>query len=144
MFASTGAEAVEIAIKLMGARSGRPLILSATGSFHGKTLGALAVTGQPHHAEGFGPLPLGFEHVEFGDADALEARFMKDADKIAAFFLEPIQGERGVYLPLPGYIARIRDLCTRYGVALVLDETQTGLDAPGKCSRVNTTASRPT
>jgi acetylornithine/succinyldiaminopimelate/putrescine aminotransferase/predicted amino acid dehydrogenase len=132
IFASTGAEAVEIAIKLMRTRSGRSLILSATGSFHGKTLGALALTAQPHHAEGVGPLPAGFEHVEFGDADALESRFKKDAEKIAAFFLEPIQGERGVYLPPQGYLARVRELCTRYGVAMVLDEIQTGLGRTGK------------
>jgi len=132
MFASTGAVAVEIAIKLMRARTGRPLILSATGSFHGKTLGALALNGQPHHGEGFGPLPAGFEHLEFGDADALEARFEQDAEKIAAFCLEPIQGERGVYLPPRGYLARLRELCTRFGVALVLDEIQTELGRTGK------------
>ncbi|HYL59721.1 MAG TPA: aminotransferase class III-fold pyridoxal phosphate-dependent enzyme [Candidatus Acidoferrales bacterium] len=132
VFASTGAEAVEAALKLVRARTGRPLILSATGSFHGKTLAALALTGQPHHGEGFGPLPRGFEHVEFGDADALEKRLRADAHKIAAFFLEPIQGERGVHLPPPGYLRRVRELCSRYGVALVLDEIQTGLGRTGK------------
>src|SRR5260370_6472215 len=74
VFATSGAEAIEAAIKLVRARTRRPIILSAAGSFHGKTLGALALTGQSHHAEGFGPLPTGFERVEFGDSDALATR----------------------------------------------------------------------
>lgn len=132
VFTTSGAEAVEAAIKLVRARTGRPLILSATGSFHGKTLGALAATGQRQYAEGFGPLPPGFEHVDWGDADALAARLARDSDRIAAFFLEPIQGERGVHLPPPGYLRRVRELCTERGVALVLDEVQTGLGRTGR------------
>lgn len=132
IFTTSGAEAVEAAIKLVRARTRRPIILSAHGSFHGKTLGALAVTGQTQYAEGFGPLPPGFERVEFGDAEALAARLAGDGDRIAAFFLEPIQGERGVHLPPPGYLRRVRDLCTQYGIALVLDEVQTGLGRTGR------------
>ncbi len=132
VFSTSGAEAVEAAIKLVRARTRRPIILSATGSFHGKTLGALALTGQDHHAEGFGPLPGGFERVEFGDADALAARLARDGERIAALFLEPIQGERGVHLPPPGYLAAVRELCTRHGVALVFDEVQTGLGRTGR------------
>lgn len=132
IFTTSGTEAVEAAIKLVRARTRRPIILSANGSFHGKTLGALAVTGQPQYSEGFGPLPPGFERVEFGDAEALAARLAKDGDRIAAFFLEPIQGERGVHVPPPGYLRQVRDLCTRYGVALVLDEVQTGLGRTGR------------
>ncbi len=132
IFTTSGAEAVEAAIKLVRARTRRPIILSANGSFHGKTLGALAVTGQTQYAECFGPLPPGFERVEFGDAEALAARFSMDGERIAAFFLEPIQGERGVHLPPPGYLRRVRDLCTKYGVALVLDEVQTGLGRTGR------------
>ena len=132
VFSTSGAEAVEAAIKLVRARTRRPIILSATGSFHGKTLGALALTGQDHHAEGFGPLPSGFERVEFGDADALAARLARDGERIAALFLEPIQGERGVHLPPPGYLAAVRELCTRHGVALVFDEVQTGLGRTGR------------
>jgi acetylornithine/succinyldiaminopimelate/putrescine aminotransferase/predicted amino acid dehydrogenase len=130
--ATTGAEAVEAAIKLVRARTRRPVILSATGSFHGKTLGALALTGQAHHAEGFGPLPPGFERVEFGDTDALAARFARDGAQIAGLFLEPIQGERGVHLPPPGYLARARELTARHGAALVFDEVQTGLGRTGR------------
>ena len=132
VFTTSGAEAVEAAIKLVRARTGRPIILSATGSFHGKTLGALAATGQTHHAEGFGPLPPGFEHVPFGDDEALAARLARDGDRIAAFFIEPVQGERGVHLPPAGYLRVARELCSRYGVALVVDEIQTGLGRTGR------------
>jgi acetylornithine/succinyldiaminopimelate/putrescine aminotransferase/predicted amino acid dehydrogenase len=132
VFTTSGAETVEAAIKLVRARSGRPVCLAATGSYHGKTLGALALTGRSHHAEGFGPLATGFDHVPFGDAAALEARLERDADQIAALFLEPIQGEGGVILPPPGYLARARALCSRHGVALVMDEIQTGLGRTGR------------
>src|SRR5262249_51096872 len=129
---ASGAEAVEAAIKMVRSRTGRPLILSATGSFHGKTMGALALTGQQQYGDGFGPTPPGFDLVEFGNADALAARLEQDGKRVAAFFVEPIQGERGVFRPPPGYLARVRELCTRYGVALVFDEIQTGLGRTGR------------
>jgi acetylornithine/succinyldiaminopimelate/putrescine aminotransferase/predicted amino acid dehydrogenase len=132
LFTTSGAEAVEAAIKLVRARTGRPVILSATGSFHGKTLGALAATGQPQHARGVGPLPPGFEHVEWGDLDTLAGRLAHDGARVAALFLEPIQGERGVHVPPRGYLAGARELCTEHGVALVLDEVQTGLGRTGR------------
>jgi acetylornithine/succinyldiaminopimelate/putrescine aminotransferase/predicted amino acid dehydrogenase len=132
IFATSGAESVEAAIKLVRARTRRPIILSAIGSFHGKTLGALALTAQPHHRDGFGPLPVGFEHVEFGDADALAARLHDDGENVAGFFLEPIQGERGVHAAPPGYLGRVREICNEHGVALVLDEIQTGLGRAGR------------
>lgn len=131
VFASSGAEAVEAAIKLARTRPDRPIILAATRSFHGKTMGALAVTGQRQYAEGFGPSAPGFEFVEFGDGDALAERFKQDGERIAALFLEPIQGEGGVFLPPPGYLQHVRSLCSEYGVALVLDEIQTGLGRTG-------------
>ena len=130
-FGTSGAEAVEAAIKLVRARSGRTVILSAAGSFHGRTLGALAATGQPHHREGFGPMPPGFETVPFGDADALAYRLERDGERIAAFFVEPVQGEGGVHVPPADYLARVRTLCDRHGVALVVDEIQTGLGRTG-------------
>jgi acetylornithine/succinyldiaminopimelate/putrescine aminotransferase/predicted amino acid dehydrogenase len=132
VFASSGAEAVEAALKLVRARSGRSLVLAATGAYHGKTLGALSLTGRAEHAEGFGPLAPGFDHVPFGDADALEARLSRAPGPIAALFLEPIQGEGGVIVPPAGYLTRARALCSRYGVALVLDEIQTGLGRTGR------------
>lgn len=132
VFASSGAEAVEAAIKLVRTRADRPIILAASRSFHGKTMGALAVTGQRQYAEGFGPPAPGFEFVEFGDGEALAALFRQDGHRIAALFLEPIQGEGGVHLPPPGYLQRVRALCSEYGVALVLDEIQTGLGRTGR------------
>jgi acetylornithine/succinyldiaminopimelate/putrescine aminotransferase len=130
VFTSSGAETVEAAIKLARSRTGKPVILSATGSYHGKTIAAMAATGQPHHAEGFGPPLPGFEHLPYGDADALEERLSAAGD-VAAVLLEPIQGERGVYLPPPGYLRRVRELCDRHRVALILDEIQTGLARTG-------------
>jgi acetylornithine/succinyldiaminopimelate/putrescine aminotransferase/predicted amino acid dehydrogenase len=132
VFASSGAEAVEAAIKLVRARTGRSLVLAANGAYHGKTLGALSLTGRAEHADGFGPLAPGFDHVPFGDVAALEARFARPPGPFAALFLEPIQGEGGVIVPPPGYLARARELCTRHGVALVLDEIQTGLGRTGR------------
>jgi acetylornithine/succinyldiaminopimelate/putrescine aminotransferase/predicted amino acid dehydrogenase len=128
---STGAEAVEAAIKLVRSRTGRPVILTADGSFHGKTMGALAATGQPQYSEGFGPTPPGFERVPFGDVHALAARLARSPD-VAALLLEPIQGERGVHLPRPGYLRAARELCNRHDVLLVLDEVQTGLGRTGR------------
>jgi acetylornithine/succinyldiaminopimelate/putrescine aminotransferase/predicted amino acid dehydrogenase len=131
-FTTSGAETVEAAMKLVRARTGRPIILAAEGSFHGKTLGALSLTGQPHHAAGFGALPGDVAHVPFGDAAALAAAFAAGAGGIAALFLEPVQGERGVHVPPPGYLAEARRLCTAHGAALVLDEIQTGLGRTGR------------
>jgi acetylornithine/succinyldiaminopimelate/putrescine aminotransferase/predicted amino acid dehydrogenase len=132
IFTTSGAEAVEAAIKLVRARTKRPLILSAHGSFHGKTLGALAATGQSQYAEGFGPMPPEFERVPFGAAEALAERLERDGPRVAGVLLEPIQGERGVHLPPPGYLKCVRELCTRHGAALILDEVQTGLGRTGR------------
>ena len=100
VFASSGAEAVEAAIKLVRARTGRSLVLAATGAYHGKTLGALSLTGRAEHADGFRAARApGFDHVPFGDAAALEARLACPPGPIAALFLEPIQGEGGVIVP---------------------------------------------
>ena len=132
VFTTSGAETVEAAIKLVRSRTGRTLILSAEGSFHGKTMGALAATGQRHHAEGFGASPPGFAHVRYGDVAALEQAFAASGAQIAGLILEPIQGEGGVHLPPPGYLVRARELCTQHGAALVIDEVQTGLGRTGR------------
>lgn len=132
IFTTSGAQAVETALKLVRAKTGRPLVVAARGSFHGKTLGALALTGQRQYAQGFGPLPRGVRHVSYGDADALERLLNANAGKVAAFFIEPIQGERGVILPPKGYLARVEKLCRQYGVAFVVDEIQTGLGRTGR------------
>lgn len=131
MLLSTGAEVVEAAIKAVRRRSGRDLILCAAGSYHGKTLGALAATGQPAHTHGFGPLPAAFHHLPFGDLDALSHALSQHRGHVAALLLEPIQGERGVYLPPPDYLRHVRALCTQHDVALIFDEVQTGLGRTG-------------
>ena len=127
LFTSSGAEAVEAAIKLTRAATGRTRVLSTDGAYHGSTYGAMAASGQREYRQGFGPLPAGFDTVPYGDADALDARLAQDGTDVAAFIVEPIQGRRGAHAPPAGYLARAREACTRYGVALVADEIQTGL-----------------
>ena len=131
VFTTSGAEAVEAAIKLVRARTRRPIILSAHGSFHGKTLGALAATGQrstPRASARSARLRAGSVRRRRGACRAARQR----RRRIAALFLEPIQGERGVHLPPPGYLRACASLCTPHGVALVLDEVQTGLGRTGR------------
>jgi predicted acetylornithine/succinylornithine family transaminase len=139
---NSGAEANECAIKLArkwaGLHSplrgplgpGRYVVISAYGSFHGRTLATLHATGQPQKHEPFQPLPEGFRHVAWDDVAAMEQAVA--ADDVAAVLLEPVQGEGGVRLPSPGYLAAVRRLCDQRGVLLVLDEVQTGLGRTGR------------
>jgi acetylornithine/succinyldiaminopimelate/putrescine aminotransferase len=131
LFTNSGAEAVEAAIKLTRAATGRTRVLSTEGAYHGSTYGAMAASGQREYRQGFGPLPAGFDTVPYGDADALDARLARDGADVAAFIVEPIQGRRGAHAPPAGYLARAREACTRHGVALVADEIQTGLGRTG-------------
>lgn len=130
-FANSGAEALEAAMKLCRMATGRAGMLSAQGSFHGKTLGALSATGNPHYHHGAGAPVAGFDFVPFGDIEALRETFTRRPGHYAAFLLEPIQGEGGVVVPPPGYLAQVRALCDEAGVPLVLDEVQTGLGRTG-------------
>jgi acetylornithine/succinyldiaminopimelate/putrescine aminotransferase/predicted amino acid dehydrogenase len=130
-FANSGAEAIEAAVKMCRVATGRLGILATTNSFHGKTLGALSATGNAHYQDGFGAPAGDFRHVPFGDAAALRSELEAHPDYYAAFVVEPIQGEGGVVEPPPGYLAEVRDICTRAGVLLVLDEIQTGLGRTG-------------
>jgi predicted acetylornithine/succinylornithine family transaminase len=130
-FTNSGAEAVECALKLArkyGGR-GRHVVVSAFGSFHGRTLAALAATGQPTKHEPFQPMPEGFRHVAWGDLDAL--RGAVDAS-VAAVLIEPVQGEGGVNPPPPGYLAGVRELCDETGALMMLDEIQTGFARTGR------------
>ncbi|NHC14065.1 acetylornithine transaminase [Motilibacter deserti] len=126
-FCNSGAEANEAALKLTR-RTGRTKVVAAYGSFHGRTMGALALTGQPLKQEPFAPLVPGVVHVEYGDVAALRRAV---DDSTAAVFLEPVQGEGGV-LPAPaGYLAAAREATTAAGALLVLDEVQTGIGRTG-------------
>jgi acetylornithine/N-succinyldiaminopimelate aminotransferase len=127
MFGNSGAEANEAAFK-MARRTGRPHIVAAQNAFHGRTMGALALTGQPAKRAPFEPLPPGVSHVPYGDAAALDAAV--DADT-AAVVLEPILGEAGVIVPPEGYLRAARDITTARGALLVIDEVQTGIGRTG-------------
>jgi acetylornithine/succinyldiaminopimelate/putrescine aminotransferase len=133
-FCNSGAEANEAAIKLARrhaharGEASRRAIVSAEGSFHGRTFAALTATGQPKYHEGFDPLVPGFRYVPYGDLAALDAAV---GDDVCAVLLEPIQGEGGVRLPPPGYLAGAARLCAKRGALLVLDEVQTGLGRTG-------------
>ncbi len=130
-FTNSGAEAVECAIKLARRYGGhgRYGIISAYGSFHGRTLGALAATGQPAKWEGFQPLPEGFRHVVWNDLDALEAAI---DPSVIAIMLEPIQGEGGVNPATAAYFEGVRRLCDEHGLLMIVDEIQTGLGRTGE------------
>ena len=129
---NSGAETVEAAIKLARIRSGQRLILSTRNGFHGKTLGALSATGKALYQQGFNAPAPDFDYVPFGDLAALEARLEAAAGAIAAFILEPIQGEGGVVCPPEGYVEAAISLCRRHGVLTILDEIQTGLGRTGQ------------
>jgi len=126
-FGNSGAEALEAAFKL-SRLGGRTHVVAAEGSFHGRTMGALALTGQPSKADPFRPLPGDVTHVPYGDVDALAAAV---TDATAMVVLEPVQGENGVVVPPPGYLAAARDITAAHGALLALDEVQTGVGRTG-------------
>ena len=133
-FSNSGAEANEAAIKL-ARRYGRATkgeqatgIVAAEGGFHGRTLGTLAATGKPAIKQAFEPLPAGFTHVPFGDADALAAAVNQTT---AAVLLEPVQGEAGIRVPPDGYLAAARRIADDAGALLILDEVQSGMGRTG-------------
>lgn len=134
-FCNSGAEANEAAIKLARKCAydrhgpGRAGIITALGSFHGRTLGTISATGQDKVKLGFEPLLPGFVHVPYGDFEALAAAV---APEIGAVMLEPIQGESGVVVPPPDYLPRVAGLCEKRGLILILDEVQTGLGRTGR------------
>lgn len=127
---NSGAEAVEGALKMARAATGRQKLIYCDGSFHGKTLGALAVTGRGKYQKAFQPLVPGCTSVPYGDLGALEYELKKE--DTAAFILEPVQGEGGIIIPPPGYLPEVRRLCSKYGTLLIIDEIQTGLGRTGK------------
>jgi putrescine aminotransferase len=128
MFGASGGEAVDFAIKLARGYTRRPKIISAWMGYHGHTGFALSAIGRDAYQEPFRPLMPGFERVPYGDIAAMEAAV---DEQTAGVILEPIQGEGGIIVPPPGYIRAVRELCSRAGVVLILDEIQTGLGRTG-------------
>lgn len=130
-FGNSGTEACEAAIKfsrMYGTKSGRHQIITMTNSFHGRTLGSLAATGQVKYQKGFGPLPQGFTHVPFNDIDALKEAI---TDQTVAIMLELVQGEGGVNIADKEYIIQTRKLCDEKDILLIFDEVQTGMGRTG-------------
>lgn len=129
-FCNSGAEANEAAFKL-ARLTGRSRILAAVHGFHGRTMGSLALTGQPDKREGFGPMLQGVEFYPYGDLDYLRKLVETNPNDVAAIILEPIQGETGV-IPAPeGFLQGIRALCDEYGILMIVDEVQTGIGRTG-------------
>jgi len=126
-FCNSGTEANEMAFKL-SRLTGRTKLVAAQEAFHGRTMGSLALTGQPSKQAPFAPLPGEVTHVGYGDTDALAAAVDDDT---AAVFLEPIMGESGVVVPPEGYLAAAREITAQHGTLLVLDEVQTGMGRTG-------------
>ncbi len=127
LFCNSGTEAVEAAFKL-SRRTGRTKLVACANAFHGRTMGALALTGQPPKRTPFEPLPAEVTHVPFGDVAALENAVDGET---AAVVLEPILGEAGVIVPPEGYLQAARDITRRHGALLILDEVQTGIGRTG-------------
>jgi ornithine--oxo-acid transaminase len=135
--ANTGLEAVEAALKaarkwghqVKGIPRDRAEIIACGGNFHGRSIAILAMSDEPRYREGFGPYPAGFRRVPYGDAAALERAITPES---AAFLVEPIQGEGGIVVPPPGYLAECARICRDHDVLLICDEIQTGLGRTGK------------
>ncbi|NVN50980.1 acetylornithine transaminase [Mycolicibacterium hippocampi] len=126
-FCNSGTEANEVAFKITRL-TGRTKLVAAQGAFHGRTMGSLALTGQPSKQAPFAPLPGDVSHVPYGDIEALAGAVDSDT---AAVFLEPIMGEGGVVVPPAGYLAAAREITASHGALLVLDEVQTGVGRTG-------------
>jgi acetylornithine/N-succinyldiaminopimelate aminotransferase len=131
-FCNSGAEAIEAALKLarlVGQPHGRTEFITMTGSFHGRTFGAMSATAQGKYSAPFEPIVPGFHYVPFGDADAAEAAM---SERVCAVLVEPIQGEGGVNVAPRDYFERLRTLCDESGALLIFDEVQTGCGRLGK------------
>lgn len=127
-FCNSGAEANEAALKL-SRKTGRTRIVATQGAFHGRTMGALSLTGQPAKRDPFKPLLPGISHVPFGDLDAMKRKITR---KTAMVIVEPMLGEAGVVMPPTGYLRGIREICDRTGALMVVDCVQTGMGRTGE------------
>ncbi|MGH8679573.1 MAG: ornithine--oxo-acid transaminase [Burkholderiales bacterium] len=135
--ANTGLEAVEAALKtarkwgyvVKGIPTDQAEIIACDGNFHGRSIAIVAMSSEAQYRDGFGPFPSGFKRIPFGNAAALEAAITANT---AAFLVEPIQGEGGIIIPPPGYLAACAEICRRHNVLLICDEIQTGLGRTGR------------
>jgi ornithine--oxo-acid transaminase len=142
---NTGVEGGETAIKLArrwaydvkGIERYKAKVIFAKNNFWGRTLSAISASNDKDAYGGFGPFMPGFESIPFNDVEALKKKFEQEADQIAAFMVEPIQGEAGVVVPEEGYLKQVRELCTKYNVLWIADEVQTGLARTGKMLAVD-------
>ncbi len=133
-FCNSGTEATEGALKIARLATGRHQVVSTVGAFHGKTMGSLSASGREVYREPFSPLVPGFTHVPFGDVQALRASVTGET---AAVILEPIQGEGGVIVPPDDYLPDAREICSKHGALLIVDEVQTGLGRTGELFAIN-------
>ena len=127
-FSNSGAEAVEAALKFAVLATGKKKFISASHGYHGKTLGALSATYGDKYKKMFSPLLWDFEFVEHGNTESLEKAIGPD---VAAFIVEPIQGEGGIYTPPSDYLQKVREMCDKHNILLILDEIQTGCGRTG-------------
>lgn len=142
---NTGVEGGETAVKLArrwgyevkGIPSGKARVLFANQNFWGRTLAAISSSNDPTAYRGYGPYMPGFSCIPYNDLGSLEMEFEKDAENIAAFMVEPIQGEAGVVVPQDGYMKKVKEMCEKYNVLLIADEVQTGLGRTGYELAVN-------
>lgn len=140
MPANSGAEAVEVAIKMArkwgymvkGIPENEAIIIGCAENFHGRTISIVSMSTDPDAYENYGPFTPGFEIVPFNDIPALERVLQEKGDKVAAFLVEPIQGEAGVYVPDDGYLRKAHELCKKHRVLQISDEVQTGFGRTGK------------
>ena len=157
---NSGAEAVEAALKLARYATGRAYVVSFYGAFHGRTMGALSLTGsKAKYHKGFGPLLPGVLHAPYadpcrtasGDRDTATVDFLRDTlfrydvdpTEVAAIFVEPIQGEGGIIVPAGGWMEDLRELCDEFGILLVADEVQSGIGRTGKMWAIEHTSVEP-
>lgn len=132
-FTNGGAEAVEMALKLARLATGGRWYISTVGAFHGKSYGAISMGGKGAYREDYLPMIQQVQHVEYGNAEAMEVaikNLQTVGEKVAGVIIEPIQGEAGVIIPPDGYLTKVREICDKYGVAMIVDEIQTGM---GRC-----------
>lgn len=127
--ANSGAEAVEAAIKLAIKHSGKHGLISMTGSYHGKTFGALSATWDSKYRKPYEPLISGFKFARYGDLNSLKEKI---SDDVSAIIVEPIQGESGIHLPPPNYLKEVRELTRENDILMIVDEIQSGFGRTGK------------